>query len=127
MQYEDTFIEVAGSYTEVFLVLDALDEYAPEKREALLELLIRLTTRLSHVRIFVTSRRERDIEQAFLSEGVSTIQIEAEHVNKDIQEFVNSKVDLLTRTGKLKLKNPELKVRIISTLTHQSDGMYVLN
>ena len=109
------------------MVLDALDECALEKREAVLEFIIKLRTQLSHVRIFVTSRREHDIEQAFLLEGVPTIQIEAENVNEDVQMFVNGKVDYLMEKGKLKLKNPELKTKIISTLTQQSDGMYVLN
>lgn len=108
------------------MVLDALDECSPERREILLEFVIKLTTKLSRVKIFVTSRREHDIEQAFLSEGISTIQIKAENVNEDIRKFVNSQVDLLMQAGKLKLKNPELKTRIINTITHQSDGMYVL-
>lgn len=127
MQYEDTFIEVAGSDIEVFLVLDALDEYAPKKREALLEFLIRLTTKLSHVKIFVTSRREQDIKQAFLSEGVPTIQIKAENVNEDIHKFVNSKVDSLIQNGKLKFRDPVLKTKIVDTLTHRCDGMWVHN
>ena len=125
MQYEDTFIEAAGSYIEVFLVVDALDEYAPNKREALLEFLIRLTAKLSHVKIFVTSRREQDIEQVFSSEGVPTIQIKAENVDEDIHKFVKSQVDSLIQNGKLKFKDPDLKTRITDTLTHQSDGMWV--
>ena len=107
----------------MFLVLDAIDECALERRGKLLHFIIRLTTELSRVKIFVTSRREQDIEQAFLSKSVPTIQIKAESVNEDIKKFIHSQVDSLMEKGMLKVKNPQLKTTIIDTLTYQSDGM----
>lgn len=124
-QYEDTFIKIAESYGQIFIVLDALDECAGERREKVLKFIINLVSTLSRVKIFVTSRREYDIERAFLIGGISTIQIKAENVNEDIEKFVNSQVDLLMSKGKLKLRNPELKTLIINTLTQKSHRMYV--
>jgi hypothetical protein len=83
--------DLSDNFDQVFLVMDAMDEF--EDREGFLPIISGFAQRCSPngsaiFKIFVTSRREKDIEKTFTSHNFPTIQIEAKKVGADIQNFI---------------------------------------
>ena len=113
-------------YQEVFIVIDALDECNIHYREDFIETLSKLIVTLPCIKIFITSRRERDIENAFTAQRTPVIPIEARDVGKDIDEFVRGRVEEWVRDKKLYIKSEELRKKVIDTLIDGANGMYVL-
>ena len=113
----------------IFLVLDALDECTPSQRKDLLEFIFSLTNTTSAgtgqgvVKLFITSRKESDIERAF--QKIPTIEVEAAKVDSDIEIYVKAQIDLRLQNGSLQLKNTALQDRILSVLTRKAGGMCV--
>ncbi|KAJ8108903.1 hypothetical protein OPT61_g7845 [Boeremia exigua] len=127
----ECFLSLAAEgFSEVFVVFDALDECPKQNRQAILGFIAKLVTRSTSCRmkVFVTSRRETDIAEAFSRNHVPTVQILAEDVAADIKMFVRSKVDEL-RAGKdgkvLYVTSDELTETIVETLARKADGMFL--
>jgi ankyrin repeat domain-containing protein 50 len=121
----DSFISLAESFEEVFIVLDALDECPGHERHRIIGFISKIVAELQCAKVFITSRREADILEAF--EGkTSTIQIEARSVAADIALHVRDEVTKLRKgyNGKrLYLTSDKLQGRIIDTLVSKADGM----
>ena len=121
----DSFTSPAKSFKEVFIVLDALDECPEHERHRIIGFINKVVADLQRAKIFITSRREADIVEAF--EGkTSTIQIEAKNVAADIALYVGDEVAKLRRgwNGKrLYLTSNRLQRKIIDTLVDKADGM----
>jgi ankyrin repeat domain-containing protein 50 len=81
------------------------------------------TNELPCAKVFVTSRRETDIIDAFGCHQIQTIQIEAKTVTKDINAYVNKHVQDLVKVKKLKLEKPNLKEKIVEMLVANAEGM----
>ena len=113
---------------EMFIEIDALDECSEKERPTIIRLLAEIIKALPCAKVFITSRRESDIERAFVASNTPTIQIQAKNVEADIRSFVEGKVREY-RQGyygkKLFLSNDLLEARITSTLTQKADGMQV--
>jgi hypothetical protein len=113
---------------EVYIVIDALDECRERDRPAIVRMLSEVMRGIPCAEVFVTSRKEGDIERAFTESSAPTIQIQAKNVAADIQSFVESEVRRL-RQGyngkKLFLNSDALEAKVISTLTDKADGMQV--
>ena len=126
---QESFVTAAGQFEEVFLIVDALDECAKSVRYGILDFLREIIDdhRLL-VKIFVTSRREMDIEAEFKRLNRPTIMVEALSVTADISRYVTDEV-ARSRRGqagkKLYIKSDALEHHIIHTLTTKADGMYV--
>ena len=123
---QDSFISLARTFDEVFLVIDALDECPKDERSHIIQFITEVTNTLPRTKVFVTSRRESDIVDAFESSNTPTIKIEAENVAADIKLFVTTEVNRLRRGygGKrLQLQNDTLEERIIRILTDKAEGM----
>ena len=126
---QDSFVTAAAQFAEVFLIVDALDECAKSVRHGILDFLRELIDddRLL-VKIFVTSRREMDIEAEFQRLNRPTIMVEARSVAADISRYVTNEVNRL-RSGhggkRLYVNSDALELHIIDTLTAEADGMYV--
>jgi len=123
---QESFITVASEFREVVVIIDALDECPKDARNRILGFLLGITNNLPCAKVFVTSRRERDIEEAFMKLKTPIIEIEAGSVAADISSYVRSEVKRL-RDGydgkRLYLKNDTLEVTIVRTLTEKADGM----
>jgi ankyrin repeat domain-containing protein 50 len=121
----DSFISLAESFKEVFIVLDALDECPGHERHRIIGFINKIVAELQCAKVFITSRREADLLEAF--EGkTSTIQIEARSVAADIALHVRDEVTKL-RDGyngkRLHLTSNKLQEKIIDTLVSKADGM----
>jgi hypothetical protein len=111
---------------KVYIVIDALDECPEKYRPDIIRLLTETMSGISCAKVFVTSRKESDIERAFAESSTPTIQIQAENVAADIRSFVDSEVKKLRkgRHGKkLFLSSDILEATVISTLTKMAEGM----
>lgn len=122
-QYEDVFLQLSKSYSEIFLVFDALDECSSSQRAHILEFIIKITNYLSCAKVLVTSRREKDIERVFVRQATPVFEIKAENVSEDINSFVTERVEYLIQENKLEVYDSPLKARIIDTLVTRAEGM----
>jgi hypothetical protein len=114
---------------EVYIVIDALDECPERDRPDIIRLLTKVMTELPCAKVFVTSRREGDIERAFAETGTPTVQIQAENVMADIRSFAESEVRKL-RQGyhgkKLFISSDGVAEKVVHSLTEEADGMQVV-
>ena len=126
-QLRTVFLAIIRQVGRVFLVLDALDECTLRQRKELCEFMLRVANTSSTsacqgiVKLFITSRRESDIEQAFQS--IPTIEVEAAKVDSDIEVYVKAQIELRLQNRSLRLRNMALKDKISSTLTTKAGGM----
>ena len=126
-KYEElrtVFLVIIRQFGRIFFVLDALDECTLDQRKALCDFMLSLANTTGHgiVKLFVTSRRESDIELAFRQNYIPTIEVEAEKVSSDIEIYVEAQIEL---RHNLKSKNIALKNKIFNALTTKASGMYV--
>jgi hypothetical protein len=123
-KYVSILLEVSQTFDQVFLVIDGLDECDEDERQSVIQSCQHLLTASHSCRIFISSRREDDIEREFLRQNVPMIPIEARNTKADIEAFVHKEVRELITSNKLRLQNQDLMQRIISTLVDEADGMY---
>ena len=108
------------------IVIDALDECDPEKRDVLLEALSSIVTDSTGlVKLFISSRDDRDIV-LHLGE-CPNLKIQASHNQSDITRYVNSEVSKMIhsrrwRSGKV---DEKLEQEIKSALIEKAQGMSV--
>ncbi|KAF7510671.1 hypothetical protein GJ744_006037 [Endocarpon pusillum] len=127
----DSFLKAVEHYqlNEVFVVIDALDECPKVQRPAILKSLRDIVNcGTCHVKVFVTSRPELDIEEAFKQMTIECIRIEARSVQSDINLYATEETRRLRQGSdgrKLNLNNPALEDQIIGTLTTKAEGMFL--
>ena len=122
------FLTIMQQLGCIFFVVDALDECTIDERNHLCRFLLSITdtsTSRGTVKLFVTSRRESDIERAFRQKLIPTIEIEATKVDSDIEVYVKAQIELRLQNGSLSIRDMALTDRIFSALTTKSGGMYV--
>lgn len=120
----DLIISLTDTYTQTFIVIDALDECDPQNRRKFLDSLQTIIKTSRLVKIFVSSRDDNDIVCRL--DGVPNLWIEARDNAGDIRRFVQKEIsrcikskDLLN--GKV---TEELERKIIMSLTNRAQGMY---
>jgi hypothetical protein len=123
---QDILISLASSYDQTFLIVDALDECPIDKRDRVIGCLIKAVELIPHARVFVTSRKEPDIAEAFKREGTPIIEVKVENVAEDIRSYVHAEVERL-RSGyngkKLYIGSDALEGKIVRVLTDKAEGM----
>lgn len=125
---QETFVSLIEDLSEVYIVFDALDECPERERKDILGFITSVVTApiSCRVRVFTTSRREMDIAKAFEDKNIPTIQVQAENVVTDIENFARSQVQKLRKGehGKtLYVASDDLAQKIIQTLARKADGM----
>ena len=129
-ELQDIFLAIVQQSNSVFFVLDALDECALDQRADLCKFfteIVELSTGTGYglVKLFVASRKELDIERAFLRKSFPKIEVEATKVDSDIELYVKAQIEQQLQDGSLTLNNIMLKDKIITALTTNAGGMYV--
>lgn len=112
--------KAAKRFRRTSIVLDGLDEC--EEREPLLELLPTFASD-SGFNVFVASRTEQDIREAFSFADAVSLQTELGHVSHDILRHINRE---LQRRPQLARLSAEMQTTIRETLSSKASGMYVL-
>lgn len=121
-ELQDQFRAIVGTFDEVFLVIDALDECSKEVRQQLLPYICSLFDQCpGKLKAFVTSRPELDIERAFTSAGFPMIKVEATKIEEDIAAYV--RYELVHRIHEYCDIDLALREEIIDILVSQSGGM----
>lgn len=123
---QDQFIQLSQTFGQVFVVVDALDECAD--RVDFLPVITTLARESScKFKVFVTSRRERDIVASFTKPSpphtrtFPIIEIQATKVDADIATFVRFQV--ANRTDNICDITQGLRIRIVDALVSKSNGM----
>ena len=97
---------------KVLLLLDALDECG--KREDILRFLCRLREENENISVFVTSREEADIEEAFRSCPRLRLENHRADVDKDIQSYIDQRLAIDASLKKLPLAvKADIKLSLI--------------
>ena len=121
----DIALEIANSRPLTYIVIDALDECDQNQRDQLVETLqFLLSDSSSLVKIFITSREDRDLVEAMSIHP--HVEINVSNNSEDIAYFVSDSVDDLIRRKKLLRTqgvSNELKIRIKKTLCERAQGM----
>lgn len=116
-ELEALLVAVLPNCPPTTLVLDALDEC--QDRESLSTLLVRLAdSPTSRAKVLVSSRREFDIQNAF--ESLPLISIESDVVDKDIRCYLEYVIKTNMRLRRL---SASLKTTILDSLTLGANGM----
>jgi hypothetical protein len=121
---EAQLAELMKTFEQVYLVMDAMDEL--EDRKKFLPVITRLAQDFGssiNLKIFVTSRREKDIETHFNRCNVPTIQIEAAKVDADIAAFVHDQLERWDENVTEFPIDQSLRDEIAHALTSKSNGM----
>jgi hypothetical protein len=111
--------DILGMFQETFIILDTLDECV--ERQALLEWIICVIDHNhDNLHILVTSRKEKDIEDSFISCVSTEVNIQSAMVDPDIQVYVWEQL-----ASNLKLKKWPMKIQeeIEAALMHGAHGM----
>lgn len=104
------------------MVIDALDEFDSQQRGSFLVFLCEIMKFSGGcIKLFITSRKEADIERAFTD--VPTIAIESANLKGDLEEYVEGELERRYEEGSLRLKDHTLKDVMFSTLFEKADGM----
>jgi vacuolar-type H+-ATPase subunit I/STV1 len=113
--------------TPVFLVIDALDECSntsamPSAREKVLKLVVQLIeSRLTNLRICVTSRPEIDIKVVLEPLAFHSISIHDERGQlEDIENYIRSVINTDPRNQRWRQEDKQV---VIDVLTQHADGM----
>ena len=110
-------------WPEVFIFIDALDEYH-ETWEARIELLVEIVKLPPNLHLLCTSRFLVDIEGQL---GIKYSRVEIRAQDLDIEKFVTSRIVEAERLNRFVRSYPDLKESTISAVTSKADGMYGLN
>ncbi|KAI9854271.1 MAG: hypothetical protein M1813_001311 [Trichoglossum hirsutum] len=120
------FLGVLAESKETYIIIDALDECPePEDREKVIDFLIWLSRcAQSSIHILITSRRERDIENAISKmprEDLCMIPIQDRKANHDIRRHLQTRME---EDSVFKTWDHELQARVVEDLIEKADGVF---
>lgn len=93
-------IQLAERYSMIILLIDALDECDPGKRDNLLDSLEKILQESSGlIKIFISSRDDQDI--VFTLKDYPNLEIASDRNRDDVARFVRAEVQKLVKKGKL--------------------------
>lgn len=104
---------------QVYIIVDALDEYPPDLRDDLVHHLRKIK---KDINLFVTSRRFEGFERT--ARGFERLDIVAQ--NQDIQEYIDYVIERHSELRNSIDRAPDLRADIGETLIKKSSGMYGL-
>lgn len=107
----DAFVlELKATDQEVYVVLDALDEYPLRARRELLDWIQRICEKHANAHILVTSRKETDVERHL--EKAKKLDV-AQCVIEDLQMFIEKSIDEIVQVESWKADwKPEILERV---------------
>ncbi|KAI0474545.1 hypothetical protein F4859DRAFT_514397 [Xylaria cf. heliscus] len=117
---KEQLLESVNLYSRTTIVLDALDECEINSRLQILETIEYLVSRSRNVlKVFISSRPDRDIRDRFLK--IPSIEIQATDNQEDIKKFVRKEI---TKHGNWGGMSQELQDDIVKLLFDKSQGMF---
>jgi hypothetical protein len=101
-----------------FLVVDALDECDDQTRD---ELCTRLQNLPGSTHLLITSRHNPELEDQIQP----STRLEIRASNKDIEMYLEDRIEKAHRLNRLTRRDPELRPLVINTILEKAEGMYV--
>ena len=119
----ETFHTMTTAFRATFIVLDALDE-CKETPELLSDIEELSSWKDTNLRILVTSRREKEIQDSIsrLTKDANRICIQSALVNADIRAYVHGQLRTNRRFQRWQ-KEPKVQSEIENTLMEKASGM----
>ncbi|KAJ7210947.1 ankyrin repeat domain-containing protein [Mycena rebaudengoi] len=108
-----------GSYSKVYFIIDALDEYPEHRRHKLLKYLAGFRPELN---LLLTSRPHVEPETFF----PNTPSLEIRATEEDIRHYVEGQIQGSPRLSKHVQSHPELRQEIETKIISKVDGMFLL-
>ena len=118
-----TFHEMTAAFRATFIILDALDE-CKERPELLADIEELSSWENTNLRILITSRREKEIEDSILrlTKDANRICIQSALVNADIRAYIHGQLRTNRRLQRWQ-KEPNVQLEIENTLMEKANGM----
>ncbi|KAF7891938.1 hypothetical protein EAF00_008240 [Botryotinia globosa] len=121
---------VVAGLQDVYLVVDALDEYPKTERDLILETLKDIHQwEIDSIHIFVTSRAEDDIRfhldemmERDVSDSCQNIRVQDPNITEDIKKFLNENISDFRQT----MWSSDFKDEVVDSISRQADGMFRL-
>ncbi|KAK6599107.1 ankyrin repeat protein [Botrytis cinerea] len=121
---------VVGGFQDVYLIVDALDEYPKTDRYLLLKTLKEIHQwKIDSIHIFVTSRVEDDIRVylANMSErnvfdNCKWIMVQDPNITEDIKKFLAAKID----SSEYDFPTSDLEEEVVESIARRAGGMFRL-
>jgi hypothetical protein len=116
--------KLAVHHEQLFIGIDGLDECGEPERRVILHMIHKIlqsSQNSRNVRIFLTSRKEKDIDVSFRS--AHRLEIRHYHLEKDIMGYVQVRVQHLSKKFSICVEHQK---RIVADITKRSHGMCVL-
>lgn len=104
-------------FSDVSMVVDGIDEF--DNATDILESLVSLTDRCSHVRFLLFSRKEPEFRPILCNFGELCVAAESQ----DLRLYVPAQIRERVRLGKLRIRNSNTKDEIVEKLVGLADGM----
>ncbi|KAJ6563653.1 ankyrin repeat-containing domain protein [Mycena vulgaris] len=118
----DTILcSIVSQYSDVFIIVDALDEYPEEKRDILLR---RLSSLGPTVNLMLTSRPHVQIDHVVGDADIETLNIRA--AEDDIRQYLEAQIVKSSRLSKHIKNSPGLREEIERRIVGRSEGMFLL-
>lgn len=117
----ELFTTIALYHEQLFIGIDGLDECQESERQQMLSMIhniLKATKANRNVRVFLTSRKERDIGNSL--RFASRLEIRPHHLDKDIQHYVQRRVLDLGRKFELSIEHQK---PIIADIAGRSRGI----
>ncbi|KAK8171006.1 hypothetical protein BKA80DRAFT_315084 [Phyllosticta citrichinensis] len=90
-------VELSSEFTNVFIVMDALDECTEGPRWKIFEFISALTLKVSGAKFFITSRPESSIRRDFNGLEALDFEIDVAATRNDMEEYVKDQLQYLTQ------------------------------
>jgi hypothetical protein len=119
----DNFLKLTAPYSEIFIVVDGLDECSDTGRKSVLDFLNDLRFCQPVFKIFMTSRKKNDIARYFDREGVLQVTTDSYDTMNDINCLIRQKTESLRQSQDLLVDSDVLFEKVVSTLIRRADGM----
>ncbi|KAF6801238.1 ankyrin [Colletotrichum sojae] len=120
-QLSDVFNKLFSQCSNIFIVIDALDECSPTDDLAI-EVVNVVQALANNVRLLITSRTLTNFESAFRE--VARIDIAAQ--DQDVRLYLETKIPERSRLAKHIRADPKLQDDIIGSITESAQGMFLL-
>lgn len=121
----DLIVALSAGYSQTTIVIDALDECNRDTRRGLFLILTHIIQQTTHLRIFLTSRNDGDIQKMLCD--FPSHYLDATDNSGDIETYVTSEIARCSHEGLLldgKI-DPILQSEVIYALKNGANGMYV--
>jgi hypothetical protein len=122
-ELKDALQAILNDSTEVYIILDALDECPGTERDEIMELLADIVDcRLPQLHVLFTSRKERDINEGLLPLHPIEVSLESALIDRDIQHYIEQRLNRKTRLRKM-CGDARVREEILRTLIGGANGM----